>query len=237
MDPATARVVYAGCLVGSNPVPAGTPGAAIGGHLAGHRNLVTATEDAAAAHGIARGRTQGARASVALARRVVHGRAGNMAIQYPFDPNAYGDALTYVATGHEPEGLFRAAVEVAATAGPAGGRDPDADPAGHWGSPPDTSGSTRSSWPAIGVALDGVAPGSGVPAEKLNMLAHMVGPPFLVGNSEDGHGRTVATLVADVNSQPLAGDLYAADRLATVLPGPRATPRSATAVSSSSRPG
>jgi hypothetical protein len=29
-----------------------------------------------------------------------------------------------------------------------------------------------------------------------------------VGNSEDGHGRTVATLVADVNSQPLAGDLY-----------------------------
>jgi hypothetical protein len=40
------------------------------------------------------------------------------------------------------------------------------------------------------------------------MLAHMVGAPFLVGNSEDGHGRTVDTLVKEVNSQPLAGALY-----------------------------
>ena len=36
----------------------------------------------------------------------------------------------------------------------------------------------------------------------------MVGAPFLVGNSEDGHGRTVDTLVKEVNSQPLAGALY-----------------------------
>ena len=41
-----------------------------------------------------------------------------MGVQYDYDPTAYGDALTYVATGHEPEGLSRAAVEVAATAGP-----------------------------------------------------------------------------------------------------------------------
>ncbi len=209
MDPATARVVYAGCLVGSTPVPAGTPGAAIGGHLAGHRNLVGATEQAAAAHGIAAGRTQGARASVALgASSSLMDAAGNMAIQYPFDPNAYGNALTYVATGHEPEGLFRAAVELAATAGPAVAetqlrtRLATGVTAGHeWFDEIIVAGIT--------VALAGVAPGTGVPAEKLNMLAHMVGPPFLVGNSEDGHGRTVGTLVADVNSQPLAGDLYA----------------------------
>lgn len=208
MDPATARVVYAGCLVGSTPVPAGTPGAAIGGHLAGHRNLVTATEDAAAAHGIARGRTQGARASVALgASSSLMDASGKMAIQYPFDPNAYGDALTYVATGHEPEGLFRSAVELAATASPVVAetqmrtRLATGVTAGHeWFDEIIVAG--------LNVALTGVAAGSGVPAEKLNMLAHMVGPPFLVGNSEDGHGRTVATLVADVNSQPLAGDLY-----------------------------
>lgn len=208
MDPATARVVYAGCLVGSTTVPAGTPDAAIGGHLAGNRNLVTATEDAAAAHGIARGRTQGARASVALgASTSLMDAAGNMAIQYPFDPNAYGNALTYVATGHEPEGLFRAAVELAATAGP-----PVAE--AQLRTRLATGVTAGHAWfdeiivAAITVALSGVAPGSGVPAERLNMLAHMVGPPFLVGNSEDGHSRTVGTLVADVNAQPLAGDLY-----------------------------
>jgi hypothetical protein len=128
-------------------------------------------------------------------------------IQYDFDPAAYGNALTYVATGHEPEGLFRAAVELAATATPAVAetqlrtRLATGVTAGHeWFDEIIVAG--------INVALAGVAPGSGVPAAKLNMLAHMVGPPFLVGNSEDGHGRTVGTLVADVNSQPLAGDLY-----------------------------
>ena len=134
--------------------------------------------------------------------------AGNMAMQYDFDPNAYGNALTYVATGHEPEGLFRAAVEVAATAG-----RPVAEAQLRTRL---ATGVTRRARVVRRdhrgrdhVALAGVAPGSGVPAEKLNMLAHMVGPPFLVGNSEDGHGRTVGTLVADVNTQPLAGDLYA----------------------------
>lgn len=208
MDPATARVVYAGCLVGSTPVPAGTPGAAIGGHLAAHQNLVQATEAAAAAHGIAPGRTSGARASVALgASSSFMDASGNMAIQYDFDPNAYGNALTYVATGHEPEGLFRAAVEVAATAGPVVAET-------QLRARLAAGVSARHPWfdeiimAGVTVALQGVAPGTGVPAEKLNMLAHMVGPPFLVGNSEDGHGRTVGSLVGAVNSQPLAGALY-----------------------------
>jgi hypothetical protein len=209
MDPATARVVYAGCLVGSNPVPAGLPAAGISAHLGANRSLATVTDQAAVAHGIAPGRTQGARASVALGMSSSFmDAAGNMSVQYPFDPNAYGDALTYVATGHEPDGLFRAAVEVAATAGP-----PVAEAqlrtrlatgvtAGHeWFDEIIVAG--------IKVAVDGIALGSGVPVEKLNMLAHMVGPPFLVGNSEDGHGRTVGTLVQDVNTQPLAGAFYA----------------------------
>ena len=208
MDPATARVVYAGCLVGSNPVPAGLPAAGISGHLATSQSLATVTDQAAVAHGIAPGRTQGARASVALgASSSLMDASGNMSVQYDFDPNAYGNALTYVATGHEPEGLFRAAVEVASTAGP-----PVAE--AQLRTRLATGVTAGHEWfdeiivAAITVALAGVAPGSGVGAEKLNMLAHMVGPPFLVGNSEDGHGRTVGTLVADVNSQPLAGALY-----------------------------
>lgn len=207
MDPATARVVYAGCLVGSHPVAAGTPGADIPAKLAGSQTLAQATEQAAAAHGIAAGRTQGARASMALGMSSsLMDASGNMQIQYNFDPAAFADALTYVATGHEPTGLFRAAVEVAA-----------ADPKNAetqlrnrllLGVTPDHLWFDDVIVAAIRVALAGVAPGSGVPAEKLNMLAHMVDPPFLVGNAEDGHGRTVGTLVADVNSQPLAGALY-----------------------------
>ncbi|MDH3599810.1 MAG: DUF4157 domain-containing protein, partial [Candidatus Tectomicrobia bacterium] len=41
LDPATARLVYAGCLVGSNPVPLGTPAAAIPGHIAANPSLGT----------------------------------------------------------------------------------------------------------------------------------------------------------------------------------------------------
>ncbi|MFV0457765.1 MAG: hypothetical protein ACK5MT_03200 [Actinomycetales bacterium] len=209
MDPATARVVYAGCLVGSNPVPVGTAGPAIAGHIAANPNLAAFTEQRAAAAGIPAGRVQGARASVALgASSSLMDASGGMAIQYDFDPTAYGSALTYVATGHEPEGLFRSAVEVAAASGPvvaetqlrtrlAAGADP-----GHgWFDQVIVS--------AITVGLAGVGPGTGVPIDRLNRLAHMVGPPFLVGNSEDGHGRTVGTLVRDVNPHPEAGALYA----------------------------
>ena len=150
----------------ANPVPAGLPAAGISAHLATTRSLATVTDQAAVAHGIAPGRTQGARASVALgASSSFMDASGNMSVQYPFDPNAYGDALTYVATGHEPEGLFRAAVEVAATAGP-----PVAEAqlrtrlatgvtAGHeWFDEIIVAGIT--------VALDGVAPGPGVPARR-----------------------------------------------------------------------
>jgi hypothetical protein len=54
-----------------------------------------------------------------------------------------------------------------------------------------------------------VPAGGPVPLATLQMLEGMVDPIFLVGNSEDGHGRTVGTLVGAVNSQPLAGALYA----------------------------
>jgi hypothetical protein len=135
--------------------------------------------------------------------------AGNMAIQYPFDPNAYGNALTYVATGHEPEGLFRAAVEVAVTAGPAVAEHQLRLRLAAGIAPGAHAWFDQVTIALVRVALAGVAVGAGVAAETLNMLAHMAGPPFLVGNAEDGHGRTVGTLVTDVNTQPLAAALYA----------------------------
>ena len=220
MDPATARVVYAGCLVGSSPVAAGLPAAGIAADLATNRNLATVTDQAAVAHGIAPGRTQGARASVALGRSSSFmDAAGNLSVQYPFDPNAYGNALTYVATGHEPEGLFRAAVEVAATAG-----EPAAEAqlrtrltmgvtAGHeWFDEIIVAG--------IGVALDGVALGAGVPGRE----AEHAGPHGraalprrqLRGRSRPhrrhpGEGRQLAAARRGV---------LRPDRYATVVPGP-----------------
>lgn len=209
MDPATARLVYAGCLVGSNPVAAGTPAAAMAAQIAANPNLAAFTEQRAAAAGLTPGRTQAARAGVGLsASSSFMDASGNMAVQYPFDPNAFADAVTYVRTGHEPEGLFRAAVEVAVGSGPVAAENALRTRQG-------AGVSARHGWfdqviiSGVNVALAGIAPGAGVPAEKLNMLAHMVGPPFLVGNAEDGHGRTVASLVGAVNSQPLARDLYA----------------------------
>ena len=191
MDPATARLVYAGCLVGSNPVAANTPAAAMAAQIAGNTNLATFTEQRAAAAGIAPGRTQAARASVGLsAASSFMDPAGNMGVQYGFDPHAYADALTYVQTGHEPEGLFRSAVELAVGSGPVAAENALRTRLA-------AGASARHGWfdqvimAGVGVALAGIAPGAGVPAERLNMLAHMVGPPFLVGNSEDGHGRTV----------------------------------------------
>ncbi len=210
MDPAHARLVYFGCLVASNPVPPGLPAAGIAAHMAATPSLGTFTEHLGAAHGIRPGFVEAARASVApgMATSLMDA-AGNMAIQFPFDPNAYGNALAYVATGHEPEGLFRAAVEVAVTAGPVmaelqlrlrliAGIAPGAHA---W--------FDQVTIALVRVALAGVAAGAGVAPETLNMLAHMAGPPFLVGNAEDGHGRTVGTLVTDVNTQPHAAALYA----------------------------
>jgi Bacterial SH3 domain len=105
LDPATARVVFAGCLVGANPVPLGTPTAGMAGHIAGTPSLATFTQQRATAAGLGANIVQGARASVALgAASSLHDAAGNLAIQYAFDPDAFGTAIAYVATGHEPEG-------------------------------------------------------------------------------------------------------------------------------------
>jgi hypothetical protein len=206
MDPATAKLVYAGCLVGSNPVPL-NKSASAAAHIAGTPSLATFTEQRGAALGLKPGFTQAARASVGLSgSKSLMDASGNMGVQYEFDPTAYGDALTYVATGHEPEGLFRAAVEVAATAGPVVAET-------QLRTRLKTGISAKHGWydqttiALVQVALDGVAAGAGVSVEKLNMLAHMAGPPFLVGVG-DGYGRTVGSLVSAVNSQPLAIQLY-----------------------------
>jgi hypothetical protein len=114
----------------------------------------------------------------------------------------YGEALTYVATGTEPTGLMRAAVEVAAT-------DPIVAerqlrirlgrPAAHgwWG---------ECTLAMVRVALDGVAPGTAVDMNRLNALAHLADFPFLVMFQR---GVQVGHFTAEVNPSPWAGRVYA----------------------------
>ncbi len=208
LDPATARVVFAGCLVGANPVPLGTPVGGVAGAIAGSPSLATFTEQRAAAAGLGPGITQGARASVALgAASSLTDGAGNLAIQYAFDPDAFGTALAYVATGHEPEGEMRAAVEVIGTAGPVvaetqlrARQAAGVDAAHGW--------YDEMTMVLVNMALDGVAVGAGVDLQRVNTLAWMAETPFL-SRWPGSFAINVQSFVSDVNSQAaFATDLY-----------------------------
>ncbi|WP_436486466.1 eCIS core domain-containing protein [Chitinophaga sp. ARDCPP14] len=114
LDPATARIVFAGCLVGAHPVPTGTAAANVAPYLAANPNVVEYTQQRAAALGKPV-QVEGARASVGLSATTLRDPVSNdLHIDYPFDPQAFGTAAAYLAVGREPEGVMRAAVEVAA---------------------------------------------------------------------------------------------------------------------------
>ncbi len=206
MDPATAKMVFNGCLVGANPVAAGTPNAAIAGQIGATPSLATYVQQRAAALGLPPGfSTLAARASVS-APSSFHNGAGDLAFDYPRDPDAFGPAAGYVATGIEPEGLFTAAVEVAALSSPATAETllrsrlaRPADPSDWW----DTC--TRA---LVTVALRPIGVGAGISAERLNGFAHLADTPFLShfgGEFNVGAG----TWVNNVNPHPDAADVYA----------------------------
>jgi len=94
LDPATARIVYTGCLEGSTAVPANPPAASISGYFnnLACQNLVAYTEARGKAQGLSPGFARGMRA-VAGTPAVFMDAAGNLAVQYPFDPDAHGTAL------------------------------------------------------------------------------------------------------------------------------------------------
>jgi hypothetical protein len=208
LDPATARVLYVGCLVGARRVPAGTPAAAIPGAVAASQSLAAWTETRAIAAGIpivAGTTVQGGRASVgASAITSLKDFSGNLAPTYPFDPAAFGSAAGYVPVGVEPEGVLRAAVEVAATSGSIVA---------------ETMLRTRLAMPArpadwydivtrmmIGIVLPAVA-GTGVDVVRLNEAANVAEVPFLVRWPEPKWSNA-ARFVTRLNPLPFAADVY-----------------------------
>jgi hypothetical protein len=177
LDPATARVVFAGCLVGAQRVAPGTNAAGIQAQVnAGNTSLAAFTQQRATAAGLGGGIVQGARASVALgAATSLQDGGGNLAIQYSFDPNAFGGAAAYVASGHEPEGLMRAAVELAVT-----------DPVvaantlrTRLGQPVTAGWYDEATLAMVRISLEGVGVGAGVDLVRLNELANLSEIPFL----------------------------------------------------------
>ncbi|MBC7904044.1 MAG: DUF4157 domain-containing protein [Gemmatimonadaceae bacterium] len=199
MDPATAKIVFNGCLVGSNIIPPGTPTADIPKYLAANPNLKTFTENRAAMLklGLPVDIVQGPRASIGVPDTLMDAK-GNLELKYSYDPDAYGTSAAYIATGNEPDGVMRAAIELAATDPVAAAtqlraRKLKGAAAGDW-------------WQEIVVAfvdmaLDGVPAGGPVNLATLHTLSAMVNTVFLV--RWPSFGIKVGHFVSIVNTQPL----------------------------------
>jgi hypothetical protein len=185
MDPATARMVFAGCLVGSTssvPVKDAKGNALTAADIKNaindpaRKSLASFTRTMAAAKGKGGMEVEGARASMGLsAASSLQDAAGNLHIDYGFDPTAFGTANAYVANGREPEGVMKAAVEVAAV-----------DPVVaanqlriRQGVPSGGSWYSEVTLVFVKIALDGVPPGGAVDIVKLNELAS-IAPIFFL---------------------------------------------------------
>jgi hypothetical protein len=216
MDPATARIVYAGCLVGSTSVPLKTPGGAdmtaadISAHVAnpGNKSLADVTRDMGAARGRPGMVVEGGRGSVGLsAAASFQDVAGNLHIDYNFDAAAFGTELDYLNRGREPEGVMRAAVQVAVTSTAVNAANQLRLRTPH--SPPIWYDNVTAVF--VKNALDGVAAGSGIDIVKVNKLAHMADPFFLSlwasrsiahFGGANAHGALTAQLYKDVLGLP-----------------------------------
>jgi len=215
MPPAAARILFAGCLVGSTHVAAGTPAAAIPGALAAHQSLGQFTEARASVAGIPAGRVQAARASVGLsaATSLFNPVTGQLGMVYPFDPNAFASANTYASTGREPEGVLRAAVEVGAVNALTAAnllRTRLLMPA-----LPDWYDTVTRFLVRIAVPVAG-----GVNLQRVNELANVAQIPFLVHWNQ--YNITVAHFTNLINPQAFALDIYTAMAATTPYTNPTA---------------
>jgi hypothetical protein len=117
MDPKDANVVFAGCLVGSHEIPAGTDlsgGSAaaqteLQKQLKAHPNLRDYVEARMKLAGVT-GTVQAANGSTTFSSFNVNA-AGKAQLSNPDDPHIGGTKLQYVQTGVEPEGVLRAILE------------------------------------------------------------------------------------------------------------------------------
>lgn len=116
MDPASARVVFAGCLVGSHEVPSGTdvsdPATAAGNiraAIAANPNLADFVRSRMVALGVT-GDVRAANASTTFGAFGVDA-SGTADLNLSWDPDIGGTKAQYAASGSEPEGALRAALE------------------------------------------------------------------------------------------------------------------------------
>jgi hypothetical protein len=117
LDPAAANIVFAGCLVGSHDIPAGTnvanPATAAANlrtAIAGSPNLADYVRQRMTTLGIT-GQVQAANASTTFGAFNLDA-AGHARLHLSWDPNISAAKLAYVQTGMEPEGALRAALEI-----------------------------------------------------------------------------------------------------------------------------
>ncbi len=116
MDPAAARIVFAGCLVGSHEFPASlnlsnlaTAASTLRTHLASNANLRDFVQARMAALGVS-GVVQAARGSTPFDTLDVTA-GGTAQLDLSWDPDIGGSPEAYVQSGAEPEGSLRAVLE------------------------------------------------------------------------------------------------------------------------------
>jgi hypothetical protein len=128
MDPATARVVFTGCLVGTTSVPQQVrdaittlprppTDAEIRAFYSDPNRVplaewLNARPAATGLSGFGSSFVTGARADTGAPAGVIDPATGRAAIQYNFDPAAFQTAQQYILTGREPTGLMRAIREL-----------------------------------------------------------------------------------------------------------------------------
>jgi hypothetical protein len=222
MDPATARILFAGCLVGSRTVPAGTAAAAIPAALAADESLAAFTSTRATAAGlpVTPGVTvQAARASTGLGSfTTLKDPSGRLRPIYPDDPNVFGPATTYAQSGLEPEGVLRAAVEVAVLP-PPGGRVPAEAMLRTRLLMPSKPGNWYDIITRLMVSqVLPVAWGSGVDLHLLNEAANVAEVPFLI--NWQNFNIVAWHFATRLNPQPFAAAVYAGLAATTTYSAP-----------------
>ncbi len=218
MDPAAARVVFAGCLVGSHDVPetptlsnVGTASAEINAALKANPNLRDLVNQRMAALKI-KGTVQAANASTTFSAFNLDA-AGKAQLSLGWDRDIGGPKAAYVKTGIEPEGALRAALETWA--------DPALGPAWTTQAMRDhvAAIAARTEWwasitrTAFTIALPPV--GTNVKPDVIANLAHRVEPWLLAGWDTTANAGRLARAVKPAEAPVLYPVMMASDRWTT----------------------
>ncbi|HEX5965112.1 MAG TPA: DUF4157 domain-containing protein, partial [Pyrinomonadaceae bacterium] len=215
MNPRDARVVFAGCLVGSHDIPE-TPdlkdptkaAAEINASLKANPNLRDLVNQRLAALKI-KGTVEAANASTTFSAFNIDPRTGKARLFLSWDPDVGGTKKDYVRTGAEPEGALRAALETWA--------DPKLGPAWTTKTMRDfvtANAASKEWWKSLTrTAYELALPAAGdVNPAVLANLQHRVEPWLLAGWASSSNAERLGRAVKAAEADKVYGVMLVSDR-------------------------